>query len=162
MVGDSGKRPARRCLFGPVSHVEVDDFLSSLDMHNEAQAMEKWGFDFRVGRPLPGIQRYDWTPLVDAERGPAASDDMVLHSNYMDTIGEEAQASASVEELASELTSAGVSSMSGDASLIRDGIMSSEELSEGAPDIVADSRSPGSYSSVGGSVQADDEMEAQS
>jgi hypothetical protein len=79
MVGDDKKRPARRCLFGPVDQADADAFLEELSAHSEVQANEKWGFDFRAGLPLPGVHRYEWTPMAGAEHIPPADDSLLSH-----------------------------------------------------------------------------------
>ncbi|XP_067627838.1 uncharacterized protein dap [Eurosta solidaginis] len=50
----------KRDLFGPANSVETQKaFAEELDKHQE-RAIQKWGFDFRNGSPLPTNTQYVW------------------------------------------------------------------------------------------------------
>jgi hypothetical protein len=114
MVGDSKKRPARRCLFGSIDPSDTDAVLSEMSLHCEGQANEKWGFDFRAGRPLPGVHRYEWTPVTDAEYIPPAYGDMVSVDRDVTVPLSDSPLSSTMEAVCS--TVASTSSSSAEAS----------------------------------------------
>jgi hypothetical protein len=106
MVGHSKKRPARRCLFGPVDPADTDAVLSEMSSHSEGQANEKWGFDFRAGRPLPGVHRYEWTPVAGAEYIPPAYSSMVSLNNDVTIPLSDSSLSSTVESVCNNVAAA--------------------------------------------------------
>eukprot|EP00079_Xenopus_tropicalis_P020227 XP_012810916.1 PREDICTED: LOW QUALITY PROTEIN: cyclin-dependent kinase inhibitor 1B-like [Xenopus tropicalis] len=57
----SPRSPARRCLFGPVDHELLARDLERSLRAMENEKSERWNFDFRNHRPLPGPLHWEET-----------------------------------------------------------------------------------------------------
>ncbi|OCT88106.1 cyclin-dependent kinase inhibitor 1B [Xenopus laevis] len=57
----SPRSPARRCLFGPVDHELLARDLERSLRAMEEEKRERWNFDFRNHRPLPGLLEWEET-----------------------------------------------------------------------------------------------------
>ena len=70
-MGEPNGRPykpsACRCLFGPVDHNEINDFIDEHHRAEEERARQRWGFDFRTGEPVVENGQYEWTPVGSAD-----------------------------------------------------------------------------------------------
>ena len=64
------KSDARRCLFGPVDHVEIRDTLQKEMAYLDAENCSKYNFDFSKERPMDGP--YNWTPVKQCDFVPIA------------------------------------------------------------------------------------------
>lgn len=67
-IRSSPRLPVNRCLFGPIDHEELTEFLNKeLDEDTEI-AKQKWNFDFENETPLEGGSgRYEWTIVQSSE-----------------------------------------------------------------------------------------------
>ena len=53
---------ARRCLFGPPDHQQLQADLQKERNKDAREMNEKWDFDFQEGKPLKG-EKYEWEPV---------------------------------------------------------------------------------------------------
>lgn len=67
---------AKRCLFGPPDHQQLQADLQK-ELNKDAQEMnEKWNFDFHRGEPLRG-GKFEWEPVEAAKEKSETSEESV-------------------------------------------------------------------------------------
>lgn len=67
---------AKRCLFGPPDHQQLQADLQK-ELNKDAQEMnEKWNFDFHRGEPLRG-GKFEWEPVEAPKEKSETSEESV-------------------------------------------------------------------------------------
>lgn len=94
---DPGASKARKCLFGPPDHQQLESDLQR-ELNKDVQEMnEKYDFDFREGKPLKGT-KYEWVEVTEPEEQPKENEEKPKSSGATEMGNKEITRKNQVEE----------------------------------------------------------------